>query len=249
MSLLKIRASPLNMRKIYDEEDEDNFIFSIREEIVGNTLNQVSKIIQENDVMNLVVDCAVDALRKVIGLHFYVHTNVVDIGHPNWSPDEPIPPSPPDCLTTRMVPIRPQPTGVVTDQKDQKPEPCQCELGVDCLCLKSPGERIEQALMELSKEKPKKTKKSVGSTTVSSSKSSMTHSSLCNTEESELEMEELLVKDEPMEAEVITTVIAKKKPELDVQVQADVKLPKIETPSLKEGKEESKGFDIELPPI
>lgn len=161
-------------------------MFSIREEIIENTLNQIERIVQEKEALRLAVDCTIEALKKVIGLYFYFHMDSVDVKQPTWCPDEPIPPSPPDTWSANRVPIKPKPTPEKPRRGEEEVirvlEPCQCDLGVECLCMKSSKERIEEAMTELLKEKPRKAQRSLGSSTCSTSKSSFKQSPLQNTE-------------------------------------------------------------------
>lgn len=138
-------------------------MFSIREEIFENAFNEIDKINQEKDALKLVADCAVDALRKVIGLHFYFHKDPIDVNKPTWCPDKPISPSPPDTWSARRVIIKPKPAAEKSIQDKEvvkNLEVCRCNLGVDCLCMKTFEERIEKPMMELLKETRRKTGKS-----------------------------------------------------------------------------------------
>ncbi|KAJ8972366.1 hypothetical protein NQ317_018479 [Molorchus minor] len=139
----------INLQQLYVNEEEDNVVYSIREELIQNVLDEIEKISLQKRIIRFVAECACDALKKVISIHFYHRADIPDLKNPEWAPDEPIEPSPPDTWATKRVPVQPKSK---TEVREEETEPrtietiCQCDLGVQCLCYLDAEGRIKDQL-------------------------------------------------------------------------------------------------------
>ncbi|KAJ8915010.1 hypothetical protein NQ315_015984 [Exocentrus adspersus] len=243
----------LNTKKIYEEEEEDNFVFSIREEIIGKVFTEIGRYEQDADTLQFVVDCAVEALRRVVTLQFYYHKEIPDPRHPSWCPDEPIPPSPPDSWACNVVSIRKSQADLlarsseVVETSSSEREPCPCDLGVECLCWKENVERIQALMKEI--DKPVRGQKSIvsqRSPSISSSEGTrvMSDEESPASEESSNSEETVLppVLEKESEKKVVIKSVLKKDNDL-------FKLPKIESRTQALKRVDESIMELELPPI
>ncbi|CAH1995412.1 unnamed protein product [Acanthoscelides obtectus] len=139
--------SIININQITAEEDEDNFIYQIREELIENVMKHVDVIEDKHRLIKFVANCAYDALTKLLTIEFYHHSPVINPTEGAWVPDKPLMPSEPDTWAANNIPIIPKykMEESVVDKPREEPQPvCTCSLGVICECHKKLEERILQ---------------------------------------------------------------------------------------------------------
>lgn len=138
------------LNKAYQNEETDNFILSIREELMQKVMDECYKIYLKKQTIKFVVQCAYDALVKYISFNFYYHPECPDTTQSIWIPDEPVEPSPKDTWAFGAVPVRPP--SFKAKQRDSNPSSngsatademkcCMC-LEHICTCLVSVQDRI-----------------------------------------------------------------------------------------------------------
>lgn len=151
--LLSKTNTSLIFEEIYNEEDADSVVYSIREEIIEKVMKQIDLLYFKEQLVNFLVDCSQDALKKLISIQFYHHNEPANLKK-NWACEVPLPPCEPDTWTSKRVPLVSDKSSVVSlETKDSTsteefPE-CTCDIGVDCLCYKKQEERIQKALEQL----------------------------------------------------------------------------------------------------
>ncbi|VEN49864.1 unnamed protein product [Callosobruchus maculatus] len=137
--------SRINLNQITLDEEEDNFIYQIREDLIENVMKEIDAIEAKGRLIKFVADCAYEALVKLLSIEFYHHNATVDPTKGAWIPDEPPTPSKPDTWAANNIPIIPkdkteQP---VEDKLEDEPEPvCTCTISVVCECHKKLEDRI-----------------------------------------------------------------------------------------------------------
>lgn len=95
------------LNKAYQNEETDNFILSIREELMQKVMDECCKIYLKKQTIKFVVQCVYDALVKYISFNFYYHPECPDTTQSIWIPDKPVEPSPKDTWAFGGVPVRP----------------------------------------------------------------------------------------------------------------------------------------------
>nr|CAI5829215.1 unnamed protein product [Callosobruchus analis] len=130
---------------LYINEEEDNFIYQIREELIENVMKEIDVIEAKGKLIKLVADCAYEALVKLLSIEFYHHNATIDPTKGAWVPDEPLAPSKPDSWAANNIPIIPRQKAEqpVEDKSEGEPEPvCTCTISVMCECHKKLEDRI-----------------------------------------------------------------------------------------------------------
>ncbi|KAF7279125.1 hypothetical protein GWI33_007539 [Rhynchophorus ferrugineus] len=129
------------LQQIYDEEETDNFIYSIREELMSRVMKECYKIYLEKQTIRFVVQCAYDALVRFLSFQFYYHHPVPNVKDPTWTPDSHVEPSPKDTWSAGAIPVRlpkvpeeEQDDDAVEKKKDIDLFPCTCPKVIECVC-------------------------------------------------------------------------------------------------------------------
>lgn len=105
---------PLNDR-IFEQEQTDLIIYSIREELLDRVMDEVYAKYMQKQSIKYTVHCAYHSLLQILSTEFFVHDkgHPFYTGHPFWAPDREPKPSPPDTWAGYNVPILPKPLPVV----------------------------------------------------------------------------------------------------------------------------------------
>lgn len=145
-------SSPVNLSQVYNEEENENVPYSIREEILEKVMCEIDIIYSKQKVVQFVVNCAYSAIINLISTFFYYHSSPPDVDR-NWVSDIPNQPSEPDSWAARNVPVRcrtPLPSQRV--MKSESTGTCYCDLpSTNCNCFDVGNEAIEK-LKDLSFE-------------------------------------------------------------------------------------------------
>lgn len=134
----KYKTKPYKFNSsIYEEEEIDNFILSIREIIINNVMLEIDRIDLTTRTIAFIVDIGCDALWRMLNIEFIQHTESFDFDTPAWKGDSCMKPSPKDTWTAKSIPI--VPTKSARPSKDFSkflPKICDCQqLGIPCECL------------------------------------------------------------------------------------------------------------------
>lgn len=125
------------LNRAYQNEETDNFILSIREELMQRVMDECYKIYIKKQTIKFVVQCAYDALVKYISFNFYYHPHCPDTTQSIWIPDEPVEPSPKDTWAFGAVPVRP--ASFKAKQRDSNDSSSKGSATADemksCICL------------------------------------------------------------------------------------------------------------------
>lgn len=180
------------LNKAYQNEETDNFILSIREELMERVMDECYKIYIKKQTIKFVVQCAYDALVKFISFNFYYHPECPDTTQSIWIPDEPIEPSPKDTWAFGAVPVRP--ASIKAKQREShdfssnssatvhEMKCCMC-LEHICTCLVTSQERIatfEASSEQESSSNEKLSFKATGQTVTTKSRSGSTNTVQCS---------------------------------------------------------------------
>ncbi|XP_072395512.1 uncharacterized protein [Diabrotica undecimpunctata] len=131
-------AFDIELEKIYVEEEVDNFIYSVREELIDKVMVEIDKIDSKDRTVTFIVDIACEALWRLLNLEFIHHAIIPDIESPEWSGDAPAEPSPKDFLATKTIPIRIKDVEKEKESESVKDVVCECEFDKSsllCECL------------------------------------------------------------------------------------------------------------------
>ncbi|XP_030761729.1 uncharacterized protein LOC115886628 [Sitophilus oryzae] len=129
--------------QVYKQEETDNFIYSIREELMDRVMKECYDIYIKKQTIRFVVQCAYDALVKFISISCYYHYPVPNIKTSSWTSDVPIEPSPKDTWAIGAVPVRPFDVGEgnsedrardKTDNLEERSFSCYCPKNLRCMC-------------------------------------------------------------------------------------------------------------------
>lgn len=126
-------------QKIVEQEDEELVVFSIREELMQNVMDEIRAREIEKESIKYTVNCAHKALLQLLSIEFYVHDKGQPFysGHPAWVADEEPTASPADSWAAANVPILRKPLPSPAEQQKAEENPCEAEAGPEAFQTKS----------------------------------------------------------------------------------------------------------------
>lgn len=108
INLLDIRIPGIPFEKWQDllvKQERDLIILEMREEIISRVMEKCHSIHLKQKSVELLVNCAHQAWRRLVGLYFYDHDKEFDdtVNTNSWLPDEICFPIPSDSMAAQRV--------------------------------------------------------------------------------------------------------------------------------------------------
>lgn len=107
--------------KVFEEEETCAIVYSVREDLMQNVMNECYKRYVDKQCVKFLVHCSYKALVRLIDLNFFVHNPNWPYynGNPDWAEDYPPEPSPPDTWAAYNVPIEKKAEIIVEEEISQ----------------------------------------------------------------------------------------------------------------------------------
>lgn len=113
----------LKLRKFYEEEEGDMIVMEFCQDLITNVMNHIQANLLIDQAHNLVVHCAIEAIKKVVAVNYCHHNaSYADMTKESWNPDEPCKPSDADSWAAYRVPVSYDRESDDTVEKEAKPE-------------------------------------------------------------------------------------------------------------------------------